>query len=150
MLSDVVWYIIGKPLYYLYIEGPTWIGGWQSKKAPDICSAITGVDANFWEQHPHECQDTIDRQFNSLYALVRVATYVFLLYKASSVLLYHYTVIRPIHKILDKVTTVYSLTAESNYDHIYDTLQKQTFPRPQNEPAEPPRLRRSSRISHSG
>jgi hypothetical protein len=38
---------------------------WRFAEPPDICSALTGTPAAFWEKHPEECSKRISRDFSS-------------------------------------------------------------------------------------
>jgi len=53
---------------------------WHFLDPPDVCAALTGSPASFWEQHLPECQDRISRDFTAwvVYAecLVLVLLYV--------------------------------------------------------------------------
>jgi len=38
---------------------------WHFLDPPDVCAALTGSPASFWQQHLPECQDRISRDFTA-------------------------------------------------------------------------------------
>lgn len=71
--------------FYFYLHGPIWLGFWNSKSYPDICTSIVNngaLDSNFWIKHMEECSLLIDNHFLgycasiSLLCMVLLLTYI--------------------------------------------------------------------------
>jgi hypothetical protein len=68
-------YFVWIPLTKLYLHGPAWgsVGFWQGKSKRDICSALTGVDAEFWiGENMLKCDETIWRKVESFLTISHV------------------------------------------------------------------------------
>ncbi|BBI30563.1 hypothetical protein QKT49_gp200 [Acanthamoeba castellanii medusavirus] len=62
--------LIAQPLYTLYRRGPSiaGYGWWEGASDEDICSRLTGVNAEFWRAGPASsamCSELIDRKFDA-------------------------------------------------------------------------------------
>lgn len=101
MLGWLSWILIGAPLKYLYFHGPRWIG-WEGRYHEDICQEISNVPSEFWSKHALECEQTIDRRFNSMYILVQVFIYCAMVYKGISILIFKYTVTNTLDNYFNK------------------------------------------------
>lgn len=92
-------YFILAPLFYLYINGPSFLGFgfWKGKKFSEICSEISGVkDTLFWEisiENQLKCKELIYTQFYSICILIIIIIYFIILY----------TIIKIIIKIFPKI-----------------------------------------------
>lgn len=95
--------IFEKPLFYVYMHGPRYLGGWKSRAEADICSAMTNVDASFWHINAGECSDMILKDFQSVYAVLMILLYVYFLVQVVQGLFYRYVVFAPVHENLRTV-----------------------------------------------
>lgn len=57
-------------LNYLFVHGPGFLGCWEGRTRPSICSALTSVDASVWKLLPGECDELIERKVHSMEILV--------------------------------------------------------------------------------
>ena len=89
-IERIGWYVVGQPLFYLYMSGPTWLGGWKSKSEWDICAQMTSVDASFWSINQAECSNMIEKDFHSVLTVVQVMLYVWILHGGATTLYYRY------------------------------------------------------------
>lgn len=89
-----------RPLRTMYFSGPYHLGCWQGNAETDICSQLTGVDAAFWYQHPHECEDLLDRKFRSVAITVYMAVLLAGCYMSLNHCMIHYTIVRPLQRAL--------------------------------------------------
>ena len=92
--------VILNPLENLYFGGPTvlGVGFWEQLPKKDICSRLTGVSATFW-QGPSaitECEELIDRKYQTFLTGCFTATYIWLLYRIISYTLYRIFVLKPL------------------------------------------------------
>ena len=78
---DVCDLLFTEPLQLLYLNGPTLynVGFWNGKSNAAICSEMTGqnVDQFFWDTHPEDCQDMIDRRFQTFALNVQLILYAY-------------------------------------------------------------------------
>lgn len=77
-------------MFYLYMNGPTWLGGWKGKSEWDICAQMTPVDASFWGVNRAECANMIEKDFRSVLTVVQVLLYVWILHGVATALYYRY------------------------------------------------------------
>ena len=50
---------------HIFIQGPSWMGCWSGVQNHDICAQSTKTDSSMWLSSAIECQNLIDRLFNS-------------------------------------------------------------------------------------
>lgn len=64
-------YFVWIPTMKLYLQGPAVgvVGFWQGKSQRDICSVITAIDAEFWNDNVDKCNQTIFRKLESFITL---------------------------------------------------------------------------------
>lgn len=77
------------PLFRVYMLAPRWgaLGGWYGKPAPDVCSELTPLGADYWWTHPVECESIVWHRFESwLVALEFLAWLVVLLWLSRGVI----------------------------------------------------------------
>ncbi len=70
----VYWFLFHYPLQQLYLRGY-----WQSRTPEDICASITQYKADFWHEHPVECDELIYNHFDSYLVWIQMAAYVLVL-----------------------------------------------------------------------
>lgn len=123
MLGWLSWILIGAPLKYLYLHGPRLIG-WEGRYQEDICQEISNVPSDFWSKNVLECEQMIDRRFNSIYILVQVCIYCAMVYKGISVVIFKYTVTDTLDKYFKKFNELSIL----HHNCCIDTMN--SYPRP--------------------
>jgi hypothetical protein len=132
----VEWFI-SAPLRSLFHKGPTWLGGWQGRAEADMCAEMTGSPATFWMVHAAECEDIVEKKFQSFQIVVQIVVYGYLLVTVASLIvracIFRWTVVMPMERLLGGVTS-----AVSTVPRIADTCRLQTFPRPQIEAGRSP------------
>lgn len=100
MLASLVTLTIILPLKGLYFHGPT-LGGygfWGGVNPADACAQLTGISATVWLDSPTQalqCDALLDRKFTSFAWTIMISTYLWLLYKLVSHIVYRYFVLRP-------------------------------------------------------
>lgn len=70
--------ILVRPLAQLYLFGPTYLGFWGGRRPDEICSQLTGIDANHWNRDGRNLDDCllhIENHFNSWLVLAYTALY---------------------------------------------------------------------------
>lgn len=71
-------------MFYLYMNGPVWLGFWNSKPLHDICTSMVenaALDSNFWVKHMDECIQLIENNFqNYCFNLIVFLTIAFVTY----------------------------------------------------------------------
>ena len=105
-----------RPLKTLYFDGPTilGIGFWEKLPQRDICSRLTGVSATFWDKSDaaHECSALVSRKFETFIVGAFTLSYVWVVYKFVSYILFRFFVIQPITKeIKDEIKKVLESTS---------------------------------------
>lgn len=78
------------PLKNLYLHGPKFLGFWEGKENSDICEKISGVNSNFWKYNRIECDNMIDKKFNSLIVVIQVSFYFYFIFKFGSLIVSYY------------------------------------------------------------
>ena len=96
-LQKVSWVLVGSPIFYVYLHGPSWMGGWKSRPEEDICAQLTSVEADFWYKHPLQCTDLIFRDFHAIYAVVQLVLYLWLLFQLMQTCMLRYLIFRPLY-----------------------------------------------------
>lgn len=88
-LSSLYHWIAIEPLKRLYRNGPglKYVGFWRGASSPDICAALTNVEARFWAAHLDECESLIDDDFMSYIVLFETIVYFYLLFRLGKSLL---------------------------------------------------------------
>jgi hypothetical protein len=74
--------LLTRPLAYVYLHGPRQLYMWGGLGSPDICAALSGSPAEFWnstEANRAECDVRIARDFHGWLTLFGVVTYYTLL-----------------------------------------------------------------------
>lgn len=66
-----------------YLMGPSFLGGWVSKKPSEICSRISDVSETFWDKNVNECTNLISRHFSSVIVLLESIISIYILYMFS-------------------------------------------------------------------
>lgn len=61
----IFYWLFYVPLFVFYLHAPYWLGGWDSKEVQEICSSKTGINASFWLQHIHSCQNLVQSGFHT-------------------------------------------------------------------------------------
>ena len=85
------------PFWQMYRRGPTRLGCWGGMSNADICMQISaGSSASFWEMHPEECRNIIDKNFDSFAVTTGFFVYGILLYKIASLIWWRYFVVTPV------------------------------------------------------
>lgn len=70
--------LVVQPLATLYLDGPTFFGMWGGASPETICAQLTEVSAEHWsrsEENMADCNDTIQRHFNSWLVLGSAVVY---------------------------------------------------------------------------
>ena len=122
MVGHVMWVLVGIPLHYLYMHGPSWIG-WEGRKHEDICQELTNIPSVFWSNNMDQCYDTIDRKFKSMYSLFQIGLYCIVIYKIISALYFKYTVTNTLDTYFQRLTEL------STYSHTCYTHGSYSYPR---------------------
>ncbi len=70
--------IIMVPLLKLYIYGPRWghWGFWHGAPYYDICAYQTNTPSPFWREHPQECWNIIEKQFQGFLLIFEMSLYL--------------------------------------------------------------------------
>ena len=64
-------FLLRRPLYYLYLNGPAWIGFWEGQSPAGICSTLTAVHDMHWVMlGVSECEMLIERKFEAFAIVV--------------------------------------------------------------------------------
>jgi len=87
IISTFTEWVIRRPLHHLFMYGPTLMGGWEGRTDEEICSALTGTHASIWQKNHNECGEIIERKFNSMYSVISVLLYYYLLFSFLNTLL---------------------------------------------------------------
>jgi len=84
MLQALYRTLFVNPLRKLYLEGPSvyQVGFWEGRVFTDICRELTSHSELFWETHPRECLDIIERKFGSFVGTLEVIMYFYCMYLA--------------------------------------------------------------------
>ncbi len=61
----------------LYLLGPSSLGFWAGEPKEDICSHLTGVPSQFWQDHPDQCHLQINTHFQTFMVLVETCFYFY-------------------------------------------------------------------------
>ena len=87
-----------QPLRTLYFKGPRLMGwgGWEGILLEDICSQLTTVPASIWRDQLSNCQDLVERKFQTFLVTISILSYCFVLYKVVAYLWFRYFVVAPI------------------------------------------------------
>ena len=57
---------IRTPMWDIYTQSPSFIGGWEGKDGSDICAFLTTIPSDHWQSSGStECFALIERKFNS-------------------------------------------------------------------------------------
>lgn len=74
-------YAVIAPLRRLYFDGPSLngLGFYAGRLHTDICAELTKIDAFFWHQHPEECANLLDTNFNAFVVGTESVMYVLLI-----------------------------------------------------------------------
>jgi len=72
---------VRSPIRELYLHGPAAVGMWGGIPASNVCARLTKVEAAFWEHHPAECEELIERECSSWIVFVLAVLYVYLLFR---------------------------------------------------------------------
>ena len=70
--------IVVRPLAQLYLFGPTYLGFWGGRQPDEICSQLTGINADHWNRDDRNLEDClvhIEKHFNSWLVLGYTALY---------------------------------------------------------------------------
>jgi hypothetical protein len=59
------WWYFHNFLFFVFTEGPGWLGGWNGIPEHDICAACTKTDSSMWIKASEECSNLIQRLFVS-------------------------------------------------------------------------------------
>jgi hypothetical protein len=71
----------------VYFLSPTLfgdIGGWNGRNASDICSALTNVQASFWDTNPDQCHELIQNRFIGVLTLAQATLAMLCTYRMLS------------------------------------------------------------------
>lgn len=77
-LEDI---FITAPLWKLFRYGPVvsrYVPMYGNMTNEAMCARLSGVAESTWQQIPHECEDLIQREFNSWQVLFTVCAYVYI------------------------------------------------------------------------
>jgi len=71
------------PTKTVYLSGPSLgvIGGWDGLEPVNICATLTKTNERLWVANHSECQRMIDVRFESLFVVVNMIIYLFVLYQ---------------------------------------------------------------------
>lgn len=118
-LQKVSWVLVGNPIFYVYLHGPSWMGGWKSRPEEDICAQLTSVEADFWYKNPSQCTDLIFRDFHAIYAVVQLVLYLWLLFQLMQTCMFRYLIFRPLYDSPPPMMISYGMAPA-----LCNTLQK--------------------------
>jgi hypothetical protein len=59
------------------------VGFWEGKSMTEICREITSHREIFWDSHPYECLELVERKFGSFLGTVEVVLYFYLMCMAA-------------------------------------------------------------------
>lgn len=95
MIPDILFV---RPLRTLYLNGPQVFGygGWEGIVFEDICAQLTHVPASVWRQEFYNCEQLVERKFQTLLVTVSLLSYCLLLYKILSYLWFRFFIVGPI------------------------------------------------------
>jgi hypothetical protein len=72
--------VVVNPLKYFYLKGPSFLFAWNGIPSTDICAQLTKVPAIHWSSsssNQNECNQLIDREFQSYLVLFQTAMYFY-------------------------------------------------------------------------
>jgi len=114
--KKILWTLVGSPIFYVYINGPGWVGGWKSRPEEDICAQLTSVKADFWYQHKAQCEDLIFRDFHAIYAVVQLGLYLCFMFQLVQACFYRYIFFRPLYNYRDRMLELcYAMEKKENF-----------------------------------
>ena len=64
------------PLYTFFLRGPRLLGCWYGLPNEEVCAELTSIPASVWTTLESECQDLIDRHFNSYFVTFQMIAYI--------------------------------------------------------------------------
>ena len=89
-------------LYELYRRGPflNGFGFWCGKNDHEICAILTNVDSELWLRNKDECNNIIQRHYESFEVTTICILFTVCLYKLLSLIFTYMFVIKPIQKAI--------------------------------------------------
>lgn len=74
--------LIVKPLKKLYFTGPAvlQLGFWGGLGPTEICQTLSPLSNTFWQNHPTECFELMERRFEAFRVSLEIFIYFLLLY----------------------------------------------------------------------
>ena len=76
-------FFVINPLRKLYFFGPSvlHVGFWGGKTNSEICQSITTYSESFWEDNPFQCDQIVEKKFNSFCVTIETLVYFVVLYQ---------------------------------------------------------------------
>jgi len=79
LVLSYIRYVFEYPLYFLYLNGPSYMGCWFQLPLIQICEQLTSVSHNHWQEHWAVCESLVHQRFMSfMYTLYIVLYYIVL------------------------------------------------------------------------
>lgn len=120
-VAAVARYFVSAPLRALFERGPSWMGGWQGRDRADICADLTGSPATFWLVHDVECDEIVEKRFQSFLVVVQISVYGYLVFTMLGLLvracIFRWTVTLPMERVLASVGTTFHRTSDTSRLH---------------------------------
>lgn len=83
-------------LYNIYRTGPLVFGFWGGKSDSEICSILTNVNEELWNNNMNTCHTLIQKHYNSFAIVVQFIIICYIISKVISLILLYVFIIRPL------------------------------------------------------